>query len=88
MEKERIHQIFLYLLLWLFLIIDFGLGMWRAVIYISATLVLYFEALSKREIDWIMWLKIYGVLLAYIILKRALYKDLPSVNLGSRFQFF
>lgn len=88
MEKEKIHQIFLYLLLWSFLIVDFGLGLWRAVIYISATLVLYFEALGKREIDWIMWLKIYGALLVYILLKRALYKDIPLVSFGSRFQFF
>jgi len=88
MKKENIHQIFLYLLLWSFLIIDFGLGLWRAVVYISATLVLYFDTLGNREIDWIMWLKIYGVLFTYLILKRAIYKDLPLVSVGSRFQLF
>ncbi|MFQ5887810.1 MAG: hypothetical protein ACE5HY_03850 [Candidatus Hydrothermarchaeales archaeon] len=88
MEREDIYKILLYLVLWLLLIKDFGFGLWRAVIYISATIILYFENLGKYEIDWLMWLKIYAILVAFWILKRIIYKDFPSLNFGSRYLFF
>lgn len=87
MKRENIYKLLLYLILWLFLIKDFGFGLWRGVIYIGATLVLFFETLGKYEIDWLMWLKIYAVLLSIWILKRIIQKGLPSGNLGFGYLF-
>ncbi len=63
MEREDAYPVVLYLILWVFLLIDFGFGLWHGVTYIFITLVLFFKSLGKREIDWVMWIKIYLFLL-------------------------
>ncbi len=83
MEREDAYPLVLYLILWVFLLIDFGFGLWHGIIYIFLTLALFFNSLGKREIDWVMWIKIYIFLLVIGIVRWKIYGiRIPTAAVG------
>ena len=87
MEREDAYPLVLYIIFWVFLMVDFGWGLWRGITYIFITLILFFQTLGKREIDWVMWGKIYGALIFIWLVRRFIFKKPPSGE-GLRYIFY